>query len=161
MIYIKLLCGVSSSFFGFLDTSHVFGYANDIIVVTVHGVYATNPHLLFNVVVITPHSGYATVNQTDFVLYNSSLQVFMKQTELQLLGTYVMPVGPGSSEQSFNLAFNANIFPVVGYLESRNMTGLSGVFGSVGLAVTYHDEQLSSTQTFAVEIPVQIDYNIS
>jgi len=140
-------------------TSHVFGYANNRLEVKTHGAsLSDSPHIPFNVVIISPHSGFATVNQTFFRLYSDS--PFMNQSRVILLGSYIMSVTPGSSERTFDLHFSANIYPSFGYFESRNMTGINTTLGSVGLVIIYHDVQLNKVTAFSFEIPVDINYNM-
>jgi len=134
-------------------TSQSFGYATGAINVSGSQYHA---QVIFHVIIVTPHNGYATVNQTYFKFNGNP--AFDNHTDITLLGDYIMAVS-GTSEQSFELTFDCAIYPSLTYFHQGNITGIETVIGAVGLEIIYHDVQLRETFTSDVyEVPVLVNY---
>lgn len=116
-------------------------------------------HVTLYVIIDTPHSGYVTVTQTGFQF--DFYHAFNNQSTVTLIANpYIMAVS-GSSELTFNLMFEPNVFANGEWFDSHNLTGIGGYFGSVDLQVSFHDAPLNSTTTTPFALPVVINYSRS
>ncbi len=119
-------------------------------------------HVTFNVIIETPHSGDLRVTQIGFRFGDGMLlPAFNNQSNVKLVGNnYVATVGPGSSEKTFDLTFESNVYANMEWFDSQKINGTVVDLGSVVLQITFHDAQLDSTTTIPFEFPLQINYNL-
>ncbi len=94
------------------------------------------------VVVITPHNGYLTINQTLFEKSLSDQELAREHTrvnDVKMEGRTVLAISQGSSEKSVEIPFRADIKVDMAYIKP----GRSGTIhvGDVNLMITYYDIQ--------------------
>ena len=141
-------------------TTRIFGYTNDALVIEFKHGNNADGKLNFTVVIITPHYGYATVNQTYFKPYNLSQNKFLDPQYLHsdlaiMWDNYILSVAPGAFERKLQLHFSANIYPVRGLQPG---TGFGTHIGVIGVWIVFYDAQTQAVIPKIVELSVGVEY---
>jgi hypothetical protein len=142
-------------------TPRVFAYSPTGELVVYLGQSPPNGKLVLTVVVISPHNGYATINETGFRADNSSEYLdkhALKRDDIKLSGRYILAVQEGSFEKNVDLYFWSIIFLNNTYLTIRNIIGADFYVGSLELTIIFHDIQLGQYYLGKVEIPVRAKF---
>ncbi|MEM3018036.1 MAG: hypothetical protein QXO25_04060 [Candidatus Bathyarchaeia archaeon] len=109
------------------------------------------------VVVITPHNGYVTVNQTSFsrdvsgeTLARENIQV----AALKMEDRTVLAISQGSNEKSVEIPFRVDVKVGMDYIRPGRRDIIH--VGDVRLQITYHDIQAGRQYSREVSVPVRI-----
>jgi hypothetical protein len=114
------------------------------------------------VVIVTPHDGYGTVNQTSFELiiddYTAEFldQRLLKLNNVKMYGEFIFAVSAGSSQATLHIPFSCDVMLYPKW--KAEGTGGSFTLGIVGITVTYYDVQASRTYTTATTVPVRVEF---
>jgi len=150
-------------------TSRVFGYApegtlqmNFIPLNPSNGTAAlANGTLSFTVVVISPHYGYATINQSYFNVYEQPITMsILSQSNLRsdivrMQAEPILSVVPGAFEGNLELHF----LSVVVFSSNIARGALIDVpIGAIGITITFYDVQTNTVTTTTVEISLMAHY---
>lgn len=149
-------------------TSRVFGYAPegtlymDFIHDPLNGIATIgNGTLSFTVVIISPHYGYATINQSYFKVYEQPLTMsILSQSNLRsdfvrMQAEPILSVVPGAFEDNLELHFLAGVV-------FSNAIALGATIrvpiGGIGIMITFYDVQTNTVTTTTVEISLMAHY---
>lgn len=108
------------------------------------------------VVVITPHNGYLTINQTSFEKSMPDEQLareHIRVNGVRMEERTVLAISQGSNEKSVEIPFKADIKVDMDCLKP----GRSGTIyvGDLSLLVTYHDIQAGRQYSKEISVPVR------
>lgn len=150
-------------------TSMVFGYAPegmlqmDFIHTPSNGdATLGNGTLSFTVVIISPHYGYAIINQSYFKVYEQPLTMsILSQSNLRsdfvrMQAEPILPVVPGALDTNLELHFMSIIIFSSAIAPDATISGVPT--GAIGITITFYDVQTNATTTRTVEIPLMVNY---
>ena len=115
------------------------------------------------VVIVTPHNGYAVVNQTFFQLsYGFDSKDFLdpdllRYNDASMYGETVFAVPAGSVQTTLEIAFLCDVRLGFKWLQPGH--GVEFPMGTVGIRVTFYDVQADRTYVSDATSTVWVDYS--
>jgi hypothetical protein len=115
------------------------------------------------VVIVTPHNGYALVNQTFFQLSNDAYTKdvlnpnVLKSDNVSIYRSPVFAVGAGSFQTTLEIGFFCLVTLAFQYIQPGR--AVEAPIGTVGIRVTFYDVQTNSTYTTNTTAMVWIRYD--
>ncbi len=121
-----------------------------------------NGELDLVVVIVTPHNGYAFVNQTFFKLTNDSNALelldsrLLDYTRVTIYRELIFAVPAGSFFTTLRIPFDVTVHLALEWLQPGK--GGSFVLGSVGIKVTFYDAQQRSTYSTLTTAYLRVNF---
>jgi len=142
----------------------IFAYPNDqhdLLCNLSHPEPSGTMHLF--VVIVTPHNGYAVVNQTPFRLSNDlySKDVldpnFLKSDNVSIYREPVFAVAAGSFQTTLEIGFACRVQLAFQYIQPGH--AVEAPIGAVGIRVTFYDVQANKTYATNTTATVWVTYD--
>jgi len=140
-------------------TPMIFAYPTTPVIVDLRK-FQPNGELELVVVIVTPHNGYAFVNQTFFRLYNDSYtkdfldQSLLSYNSIMMYRELIFAVPQGSLQTTLRVRFLCDV--VLAWEHLQPGRGGSFPLGEVGLSITFRDVQAKKTHSANTTVYIRV-----